>query len=134
MKKNGGLRHREHRNRKYKINDSLACISKLVEVYVNATMNILTNVQRNTPGLPVAEHFNTGGHSLNDVFIRAFDFGSNCRRKHLKMGSILGSALRILCGLKMLSIPCELRARAFKTLLKWRLLYTSVYFFNVIVL
>ena len=33
----------------------------------------LRSVQKNTPGLPVAEHFNPAGHNLNDIFAEACD-------------------------------------------------------------
>ena len=52
----------------------------------------LRNVQKNTPGFPVAEHFNSVGHSLSDMVVRLCT-GSNLRRKQLEMEIIfrLGS-------------------------------------------
>ena len=50
----------------------------------------LRNVQQNTSGSPVAEHFNSARHSLSDVIVRGLRLctGSNLRRKQLEMEKI----------------------------------------------
>ena len=47
----------------------------------------LRSIQKNTGGFPVAEHFNSPGHSLSDIAVRGLRRcpGSSFRRKQLEM-------------------------------------------------
>ena len=47
----------------------------------------LRSVRNNTPGYPVAQHFNSAGHSITDVQVRGMRlcWGSNIVRKQLEM-------------------------------------------------
>ena len=47
----------------------------------------LRSVRNNTPGFPVAQHFNSAGHSITDVQVRGMRLcrGSNILRKQLEM-------------------------------------------------
>ena len=60
---------------------------KLGEVSGVELMGILRSVRKNTPGFPVAQHFNSVGHSVTDVQVRGMSLcrGSNILRKQLEM-------------------------------------------------
>ena len=47
----------------------------------------LRSVRNNNPGFPVAQHFNSAGHSITDVQVRGMRLcrGSNILRKQLEM-------------------------------------------------
>ena len=48
----------------------------------------LGSVRNNSPGFPVAEHFNLASHSLNDIMICSLECcGDNARRKKQEMSS-----------------------------------------------
>ena len=51
----------------------------------------LVSVRNNTPGFPVAQHFNSVGHSITDVQVRGIRLcrGSNILRKQLEMRLII---------------------------------------------
>ena len=46
----------------------------------------LRSIEKNLPGFPVAEHFDTAGHSINDALVRGIMLcGENVQRKRLEM-------------------------------------------------
>ena len=60
---------------------------KLGEVSGVELVSILRSVRNNSPGLPVAQHFNSAGQGITDVQVRGMRFcrGSNILRKQLEM-------------------------------------------------
>ena len=70
------------------------CISVRPAVYISKTERTLRqrfsahlrSIEKNLPGFPVGEHFNTAGHSIDDALFRRMMLGvDNAQRKRLDM-------------------------------------------------
>ena len=60
----------------------------------------LRSIEKNLPGFPVAEHFDTAGHSINDALVPGIMLcGENAQRKRLEMRLIFQLGTSHLCGL-----------------------------------
>ena len=60
----------------------------------------LRSIEKNLPGFPVAEHFDTAGHSINDALVRGIMLcGENAQRKRMEMRLIFQLGTSHLCGL-----------------------------------